>query len=379
MGKRGATIRSYRKNLEADPRDRNLIILMDGTWNDENEGLEITNVAKLHRCLQKDSEAQITRYYRGVGNDYEFSRFGRFFSGLTGFNERQIRRNAYATIVKEYQTGDRIFIFGFSRGAASARMLAADLNRDGIPQTITVESRLQLNHATKQIESRFYDFTAEGPKKEVEVAFLGVWDTIGAFGIPVKVAGIKLHTWDLFHDMHLAPNVKKAVHLVAVDETRKPFTPALMNKNDEVSEEIWLPGVHSDVGGGYAEDQLARHSLGLMIKKLKACLDNLGGQPILFNNQQLEVFTTVKEDTVFHFHGLGWGKSIRKIFVQVDDKPSPEQPWVHSSVGAIQQSPNAYSLVTKKPLFSSPKTIKNKIRYNPINLKMLNKNYIEVD
>ena len=150
-------------------------------------------------------------------------------------------------------------------------------------------------------------------------------------------------------------------------------------KLDEVSEEIWLPGVHSDVGGGYAEDQLARHSLGLMIKRLKACLDNLGGQPILFNNQQLEVFTTVKEDTVFHFHGLGWGKSIRKIFVQVDDKPSPEQPWVHSSVGAIQQSPNAYSLVTKKPLFSSPKTIKNKIRYNPINLKMLNKNYIEVD
>ena len=378
MGNQLETTRTYHKNFEAEPIERNVIILMDGTWNDENEGLEITNVVKLHRCLQKDSATQITRYFRGVGNDDEFSRFGKLFSGLTGHKERRIRRSAYATIAKEYQPGDRIFIFGFSRGAASARMLAADLNRDGIPQTITIQTRAQSNRVTKQIESRFSDFTTEGDQKPVEVAFLGVWDTVGAFGIPVKVAGIKLHTWDLFHDMHLSPNVKKALHLVAIDETRKAFIPALMNKNDGIVEEVWFPGVHSDVGGSYPEDELARYSLHFMVQGLKSYLESLGGQPILFNDQNVEEFTLPKANLVFHFHGLGWGKAIRQIFVQFDDLPTTEQPNIHSSVGEIQKSAEAYNLVTRKALFGRTRTRRYKIQYNPMNLKKLFKNYHEV-
>ena len=166
---------------------------------------------------------------------------------------------------------------------------------------------------------------------------------------------------------------------MAIDETRKPFIPALMNREGGVVEEVWFPGVHSDVGGSYPEDELARHSLRFMIKRLKAYSDTLGEQPILFYDKNIEKFTSSEEEAVFHFHGLGWGKSIRKIFVQVDGKPGPDQPYIHSSVGEIQKSTEAYSLVTKKPLFDPPKTMKHKIQYNPMNLKSLYKNYIELD
>ncbi|RJQ46202.1 MAG: DUF2235 domain-containing protein [Gammaproteobacteria bacterium] len=109
---------------------------MDGTWNDEtgkDGDSVVTNIAKLYKSLDVDSEMQISRYFRGVGSDEESTRMETWIGGATGKNEKRIRDNAYSTIAKEYRNGDRIFIFGFSRGAASARMLASQLHKEGIP------------------------------------------------------------------------------------------------------------------------------------------------------------------------------------------------------------------------------------------------------
>ena len=370
----------YNKELGEQSSNRNLIICMDGTWNDETgkdgDGI-ITNIRKLYNSFENDSSAQISRYFRGVGNDEDNTKFGIIVGGVTGKNEKRIRDDAYSTIVKEYITGDKIFIFGFSRGAASARMLASQLNREGIPQKITITTEEKMNRTTRQIENHFVRYVSEGIKKNVDVQFLGVWDTVGAFGIPVKIMGIPFHRWNLFENMHVSPNVKRAVHLVGIDETRDPFQPTLMNYNPEVVDEIWVPGVHSDVGGGYPEDQLGCISLKLMIDRVNTFTKENSLNPLRFNHKTLENYTKCKDNIYFHFHGLGYKKSIRNIFVQKNDVSNTDnniKPCIHNSVKMLQQSSDVYSIVTTK----KEQNIFH-IIYNPTNIKYLKNNYDIVD
>jgi uncharacterized protein (DUF2235 family) len=367
--------KSYQIDFDQDPLARNVIILLDGTWQDENEGDKISNVVKLWECLQKDSDQQITRYFRGLGNDEEFSSLGRLVSGMTGNKEKNVRQNAFSTINKEYRPGDRIFIFGFSRGAACARLLASDLCNQGLHEKISITSVPKSNRRSNHVEVRFDKYKVEGRKIDVDVEFLGVWDTVGAFGIPMKILGIPFHKWNLFKDMHIAKNIKKALHIVAVDETRDPFKPTLMNKKAGIVKEVWFPGVHSDVGGSYAEDALAKITLNFMIREFKEAIQKLGGPKILFDDQKVKEYTSdTYEQADFHFHGLGWSKSIRDIFVQSDDKATGEKPNIHRSVFDLQESNNVHCINTEKKIDT-----RYLIQYNPINVKALNGNYTIVD
>lgn len=367
--------KEYHIDFDQEPKARNVIILLDGTWQDENEGEKISNVVKLWECLEKDSDQQITRYFRGVGNDEEFSMIGSLISGFTGNREKKVRQNAYATINKEYRPGDRIFIFGFSRGAACARMLASDLCDHGLYEKINITSVPKSNKRSNHVEVRFKRYAVDGRKSDVQVEFLGVWDTVGAFGIPMKILGIPFNKWDLFKDMHIAKNIKKAVHIVAIDETRDPFKPTLMNKEPGIVKEVWFPGVHSDVGGSYVEDELAKISLNFMVKEFKKAAQNLGDPEILFDDKKVKKYTSDAYDTaVFHFLGLGWKKSIRDIFVQSEDNPTNEKPNIHRSVFDLQKSSNVHCVNTKKKISTN-----YLIQYNPINVKALNHNYTILD
>lgn len=364
----------YIKDFSRPPVERNVIICMDGTWNDEtgrDGDSVITNISKLYKSLAVDSATQLSRYFRGVGSDEETTRWGGMISGGTGKDEKRIRYDAYSTLAKEYQNGDRIFIFGFSRGAASARMLASQLHKEGIPEKITITKAPRENHVTKHIENRFLCYQAEGARKPVEVAFLGVWDTVYAFGIPVKFLGVPLHRWDLFKDKHVAANVRKAVHLVSMDETRNPFEPTLMNYKPGVVEEVWFPGVHSDVGGGYAEDELGRITLRYMLHRLNDHTARQGLLPVMFDESTLQDYLKPPEQGHhFHFHGLGYKKDIRAIHVLEDGKPGARPPRIHESVRTLQQSAETYSVVEVR---SGKK--KYRIQYNPPNLKALQGKY----
>ena len=367
--------KQYQIDLDQEPLARNVIILLDGTWQDENEGDKISNVVKLWECLAEDSDQQITRYFRGLGNDEEFSKLGRLVSGFSGSKEKNIRQHAYSTINKEYRPGDRIFIFGFSRGAACARMLASDLAKSGLYEKINITSVPQSNRRSNHVEVRFKKYQVEGRRVDVHVEFLGVWDTVGAFGIPMKILGIPFHKWNLFKDMHIANNIKKALHMVAIDETRDPFKPTLMNKKPGIVKEVWFPGVHSDVGGSYAEDALAKISLNFMIREFKEVVQKLGAPKILFDDQKVKEYTTDTYDKAdFHFHGLGWGKSIRDIFVQADDKATDEKPNIHRSVFDLQKSSNVHCINT-----NDKTAARYLIQYNPINVKALKQNYTIVE
>jgi uncharacterized protein (DUF2235 family) len=364
--------------LRESKAPKNIIVLIDGTWNDESgaagDGLT-TNVVKLYKSLAKIPGKQDTWYFRGVGNDDEYGFWGRIWGGMVGAKEREIRNHAYAMIAKTYAPGDRIFIFGFSRGAAIARLLAGMIQEIGIPETLSLTTVAKENKGTRNPENRYLDHSPKDPHKEgvptreVAIEFLGVWDTVVAMGVR-----------GMFKNFSVASNVKKAVHLLALDETRNLFKPTLMNWDPGRVEEIWMPGVHSDVGGSYAEDELAKLSLHCMVSKLKAHATQAGVE-IHFND--LELSRYVREEVemgIFHFHGLGFMKGIRKVqrLHQNEFSHDPaHQPTIHKSVFDLQKSQKVFSLVELK-LEEGKKVRPVPIIYNPPNVKVLNKRY-EVD
>jgi uncharacterized protein (DUF2235 family) len=355
------------------PKHRNVFILCDGTWNDENgkknSGL-VTNVVKLFRMLGPDTERQIARYYRGIGNDDDYSWIKSLIAGATGHWERDIRDNIYSTIVKEYRPGDRIHIFGFSRGAATARMIAMDLHEKGIPERIRITTRSRQNRTTRNVENRFVRCETEGQSHPVAVEFLGAWDTVYAFGIPLDIGIIPFQSWDPFQNHDIAPNIKRAVHLLAIDETRDAFKPKLMNAGPHI-EEIWLPGVHADVGGSFPEDALGVVSLRLMIDRLsKHC--SAYTTKLDLDPSEYERYTKLDYDSpyIWHFHGLGgwfYTKSVRDIHVQVNEQADRER------------KPNIYSIVDElrndRYTFSHIKDGKDselvRFQYYPRNVKLL--------
>ena len=332
---------------------RNVFVLFDGTWNDEAEGSR-TNVRKLWESLE-ENERQVKHYFRGVGNDEENGLFWRAVGGFTGIGERRIRRDAYSTLSLDYRVGDRIFILGFSRGAASARLLASDLHRIGLPQRVRVTRRGRRNRrAWEQIEERFVSFEPFPPYlRPIDVHFLGVWDTVGAFGVPVDILGFNIRTPKsrVFRDNTIAENVRHATHCVAIDETRDAFEPTLFNHKPGVVDEVWFAGVHSDVGGGYRrdEDRLGDHTLRYMtdaIRNASVCDHAHEGAlpgdpgcqgttplPVEFDQARLAAYLSGPPDTTLHTHGLGWNKSHRAVRVRHPEEAAPPEvrPQVHAS------------------------------------------------
>lgn len=370
-------------NIKGAEQARNLLIFMDGTWNDENgrdnDGA-VTNIYKLFSALSgthedkqvphsKTTKKHLGLYFRGVGNDEDNIRSIGYYQGMFGAGEKNIRDHAYACICKYYQPGDRISIFGFSRGAASARLLAAKLNKYGLPAEISLKYKQKANKNTKQKEWQFSSYKSKKEKSlKVDVTFLGIFDTVGAFGIPINLGPLNFQKINLFRDLTLSPNVQKAVHLVAIDESRDPFVPTLTNYSDRV-EEVWMPGVHADVGGGYHDGLLGNISLAYMVSKFKKATTAL---PVSFTNslKKWTKYDLSADEFVIHYHGDGTMKDSRKLEVLKNEKESNSAVKIHESAFKLQEQENFFyserlnSFATRVP-----------IKYDPMNLKKLGANF----
>ena len=350
-----------RKTITADLKyrgePRNILVFMDGTWNDEN-GLDtegaVTNIYRLFRALagthddrdlphKMAHQNQIGLYFRGIGNDEDNkTKRSRFFGGVFGSGEKAIRDHAYVRIVEHYRKGDRIFIFGFSRGAACARLLSTKLQKYGIPASLTMEYGKEVNNNTGKSETQFYKYTDKARNKlDVKVSFLGLFDTVGAFGIPVNLGPLKTQRINLFRDLSVSECVETGVHMVAIDESREPFVPTLVNRRRGFKfEEVWFPGVHADVGGGNLEATLSKISATYMVKKLNAATVN---NPIAFDEARLQEATahTLEADNVLlHHHGDGTAKSPRELQVLKDGEPVDVKVKVHSSARQLMDLPH---------------------------------------
>ena len=182
----------------------------------------------------------------------------RVVAGATG---RGIHKNivdGYRYIVQNYTPNDRIYLFGFSRGAYTVRALCGLIYNCGIvkrPHARLIERAWRIY---KRKSSPYHPagakavaFRTAHSYRSRRVQFVGVWDTVGALGIPFSVLGF-FDGEDEFYDTKMGPNVRVARHALAIDERREDFAPTLWRPREGVDlKQVWFSGVHADIGGGY--------------------------------------------------------------------------------------------------------------------------------
>jgi uncharacterized protein (DUF2235 family) len=274
----------------------NLIVCCDGTWNtadDREAGVPSpTNVVKIFNAIEKAENGGLVQrayYHPGVGT--EGSKLDKFMGGAVGDGLEKNNKSAYKWLAQNYRAGDNIYIFGFSRGAYTARYVAGIICSYGLTdfstKTPTDDVMWQQvdrvfeacrNEAKPQSLSDltfFHTPPGESPQDRMVIHFLGVWDTVGSLGIPDDLAllnlldGIGSHQ---FRNTQLSNNVHHARHAVAIDERRQSFTPTLWDNigTHPDAKQIWFSGVHSDVGGGYLQAGLSDIALKWMMDEAQA-------------------------------------------------------------------------------------------------------------
>ncbi len=257
---------------------KNIVICCDGTSN--RFGLTKTNVVKLCQAVEADAARQVVIYDPGVGTSGDsasMTALGKEITRVFGlaFGRGLFAKveHGYGALMGCYEPGDRIFLFGFSRGAYTARVIAALVHLFGV---LRRGNEHQIEHimrlAARGEKLSFGEFLAVAAEYQAtfgqatRVHFVGVWDTVksvmtlrGDFSMPFTTKN---------------PSIVHARHAVAIDERRAYFRQHLMQPAEgQDLQELWFPGTHCDVGGGYPDDEagLSRGALAWMLREAEAC------------------------------------------------------------------------------------------------------------
>ncbi|ATW03162.1 DUF2235 domain-containing protein [Sphingorhabdus sp. YGSMI21] len=271
---------------------KKLAFCFDGTWNKVTSGFP-SNVSKIARAIEEEhaGSQQTVFYDEGVGTHELGNLTGKLvnkISGALGFGLQQNVIEAYTFLILNYQPGDEIYVFGFSRGAFTARSFVGLIRNVGILPKRRLfnirevleqyRSRSPEEHPSsfRSCELRYklcphlllpgdaewrskLDTKYDGNTTELSISYLGVWDTVGALGLPKRLGLSKaINRKYQFHDTRLSGFVKAARHAVAADEMRRTFEPALWTNLQELNSrsenkkylQKIFPGTHSAVGGG---------------------------------------------------------------------------------------------------------------------------------
>jgi len=246
---------------------KRIVMCFDGTWNkpgDEtlppDERVE-SNVSRFYRSVTasgNDGIEQVKWYNQGVGTHW----FDRIAGGAFGAGLDLHVINGYQRLAELYNDGDEAYIIGFSRGAYTARSLVGMIRNCGLVSSASA-SRLT------PVAYGIYRTRQDGPDsttaiafrsrfaREIKIRLLGVWDTVGALGIPLRVLNDLNNNFYAFHDLRLSKIVDNAFHAVALDEHREDYNVCLWQpteRPEQTLEQRWFVGAHADVGGGYADD-----------------------------------------------------------------------------------------------------------------------------
>ena len=259
---------------------KRLVICFDGTWNrpaDDNipEDQQVeTNVRRFYESvkpLAADGVEQFSWYDQGIGTHW----YDKFIGGTFGAGLDLNILEGYKTLAKNYKDGDEVYILGFSRGAYTARSLVGLIRNCGLVKNKMLPLRSAMAYG-------IYRTREDGPdssvatefraffSREIKIKFLGVWDTVGALGIPfgaLKKFNNKIYE---FHDTALSKIVENGYHAIAINENRRDYDVCLWNpqaKPDQTLEQRWFIGAHSDVGGGYEDRKLSDLTLRWMQEK----------------------------------------------------------------------------------------------------------------
>jgi uncharacterized protein (DUF2235 family) len=267
------------------PDNKRIALFLDGTWNNVSNNTNVWRLKSL--CVQ--SPEQLVYYSAGVGTQQGEQLSG----GMFGIGIDDEVTSAYEWLVENYEEGAELFIFGFSRGAFTARSLAGFISKCGLlkpgsPVSLkqmferyrkgTAISILELAKATESALS-VEDKLIKNYSQSIAIWFQGVWDTVGSLGVPLPFFP-KVNSKDFtFLETDLRINDTHAYHALAIDEHREAFAPTLWVKSTpkqgdtypprklDAVEQRWFVGAHANVGGGYEDDLLAEVPLCWLMSK----------------------------------------------------------------------------------------------------------------
>jgi len=274
------------------PRSRNLVVMLDGTGNEL--GRNLSNVLKLFRITSKNDE-QLVFYNPGVGTIGKPGRWRRFrqntaklFGLMTGWGLDDNVLEAYSWLCRHWRQGDRIWLFGFSRGAWTARVLGGFIHMIGLlrPDQLNLSGYALVAYKKAAEDDDLpiaWHFARVSGARRATIHFIGVWDTVGSVIVPRKDRLIpSLETLPYTQQNE---SVRVFRHAMAIDERRRmfrasrwkpeqkfianPFSKKEPSAQDSI--EMWFAGVHSDVGGGYREEEsaLSKFPLIWMVEEAK--------------------------------------------------------------------------------------------------------------
>jgi uncharacterized protein (DUF2235 family) len=270
---------------------KRIVLCFDGTWNTpgddavpDDQRVE-TNVRRFWRSVAEtgpDGVHQEAWYNEGVGT----SRLNKLAGGVFGAGLDKHILDGYRQLVDTYEDGDEVYVLGFSRGAYTARSLVGMIRNCGLVRPSVASVQVGVAYG-------IYRTRQDGPDsmaarafrrmfgREIGIKFLGVWDTVGALGIPLAAAARLDAALYEFHDTQLSSIVERAYQAVALDEHRGEYDITLWDpkeKPGQVLEQRWFPGAHSDVGGGYPDRRLS--DLALRWMQDRAAEAGLGLAPV---------------------------------------------------------------------------------------------------
>lgn len=295
----------------SDTAPRQIVLCCDGTNNNLTGGDSDTNVVRLCQLLRQHGDAgQLVFYDPGVGHPGELpgatvwdsiNRYGERLNGLAfGRGVYENMAESYQFLMANHQAGDEIYVFGFSRGAFTARSVAGLVNMFGILEPHMVSMVPSLLHiyfadrhsgggSARRIARQTTQLFADRQEQHVNIHFVGVWDTVASVGMPPFSRQFTARA-DVGGKRFL--NVRQAL---ALDEYRAKFAPRpYVDPNGRYRsdlglpvtlKQLWFSGAHGDVGGGYPQDELALadQAMGWLVGEAVQCglrLRGAGGEPM---------------------------------------------------------------------------------------------------
>ncbi|MFC8732600.1 DUF2235 domain-containing protein [Luteimicrobium sp. NPDC057192] len=250
---------------------KRLVVCCDGTWGSPVNA-SVTNIEKIARAIRTDKPVegvqQMVFYVGGVGARGYLA--DKILGGAWGYGITTNVVEGYRVIAMNYDPGDEIFVFGFSRGAYTARSVAGMISSVGLlrPESL-------LRDGLAKAERAYRDYGPDGKERRAAfrtancydstpITFLGVFDTVGALGVPLPFLRKAK-----FHDVTLSASVRCARQALSIDDRRIKFEPSLWEvPADEPPgrvKQVWFPGSHSEVGGGTANRGLSDVALRWMV------------------------------------------------------------------------------------------------------------------
>lgn len=271
---------------------KRLVIFLDGTWNNVQSNTNVWRMRALCAPQGEDGKPQLVYYSIGVNG---------FLGGVFGQGIDENIRLAYEWLVENYNPGDEIFIFGFSRGAFTARSLAGLITMHGVLKPgspVGIGELFDRYRGKKESIWSLVDTRKANPTRKLSrqeewllkysqpttIKVVGVWDTVGSIGWKKgNIPGVSRSSFD-YLQTGLRIHILNAYHALAIDEDRDDFSPTLWTKRlpsdsrtviaktrpISNAEQRWFVGAHANVGGGYPSDLLAQRPLRWMMSKAKA-------------------------------------------------------------------------------------------------------------